>query len=215
MIASIVQGVLGVAYPIVIFFALAWLEPREIGLVVLALAGLRLITARFGKAMAFAREVWLPALAIGVVAVGTAIWNDPMGLLLAPVMINASLLLSFGSSLFGERPIVERFARLQAGDLNDAEVRYCRSVTRLWCVFFVVNGSIALYLALAGDVKAWALFTGFISYVLIGLLFASEYVYRHWRFRRYVGGIADPLLKRCFPPRPEASAAIPEDGNHA
>jgi len=215
MIASVLQVVLGIAYPVLIFFALAWLEPREVGLVVLGLAGLRLVTARFGAAMAFAREVWLPAVAVAVVAVGTAIWNDPMGLLLAPVLINVALLMSFGGSLFGARPIVERFARLQSDDLSEAEVVYCRRVTRVWCVFFVVNGSIALYLALARDIETWAFFTGFISYVLIGLLFATEYVYRHWRFRRYLGGFADPLLKWCFPPRSEASMPMGDDGDRA
>lgn len=97
--------------------------------------------------------------------------------------------------------MVERFARLQVPDLPEAEVAYTRSVTRVWCVFFVINGSIALVLALMDDIEAWALFTGLISYLLIGALFAVEYVYRHWKFRRYRGGFADPLLKRVFPPR--------------
>ena len=104
---------------------------------------------------------------------------------------------------FGDRPIVERFARLQADDLSEAEVHYCRSVTRLWCGFFIANGSTALYLALVRDLELWALFTGLISYILIGTLFAAEYLYRHWRFRRFVGVFADPLLKVIFPPRSE------------
>jgi uncharacterized membrane protein len=209
MIASILQVVLGIAYPVVIFFALARLEPREVGLVVLALAALRLLTARFGAAVAFVKEVWVPAAAVGLVALGTAIWNDPTGLLLAPTLINAALLATFGASLWGERPIVERFARLQVEDLSPAEVRYCRSVTWIWCAFFVANGGTALYLALAGDVQAWTVFTGFVSYVLIGLLFAGEYVYRHWRFRRYLGGVADPILKWCFPPRSDMPIPMP------
>jgi uncharacterized membrane protein len=215
MIASLLQGLLGIAYPILIFGALAWLEPREVALVILALAGIRLLTARFGAAVAFVREVWIPAAAVAVVALGSAIWNDPTGLLIAPVLINVALLLTFGASLWGDRPIVERFARLQIDDLSDAEIRYCRIVTRVWCVFFVVNGSITLLLALGSDVKTWALYTGFISYVLIGILFAAEYVYRHWRFRRYLGGFADPLLKWCFPPRSETSTPSHGDPDRA
>ena len=113
----------------------------------------------------------------------------------------------FGGSLWTDRPMVERFARLHVDDLSDAELRYCRSVTKVWCGFFVVNGSIALYLALAGDVESWAVFTGFVSYVLIGMLLGAEYIYRHWRFRRFVGGFADPVLKWFFPPRFETDAA--------
>jgi uncharacterized membrane protein len=215
MIASLLQVVIGIAYPILIFFSLACLEPREVGLIVLGLAGLRLLTARFGAAMAFVKEIWVPAAAVALVALGTAIWNDPTGLLLAPTLVNAALLATFGSSLLGARPMVERFARLHVDDLSPEEVRYCRSVTIVWCLFFVANGGTALYLALAGNVERWALFTGFVSYVLIGILFATEYVYRHWRFRRYVGGPADPLLKWCFPPRSETPATGPRDLDRA
>lgn len=202
----IVQVLLGIAYPILIFLSLTWLEPREVAFVVLGLAALRLLFLRRGAAVAFAKEVWIPVALVGVVALGTAIWNDPMGLLITPTLINAALLATFGTSLWAERPIVERFARLQAKDLSDAEVRYCRRVTKVWCGFFVANGSIALYLALARDVETWALFTGLISYLLIGMLFGGEYIYRHWRFRRFVGGFADPLLKWFFPPHSESSA---------
>jgi uncharacterized membrane protein len=207
MSMAIIQVVLGIAYPVLIFFSLSWFEPRVVAFVVLGLAGLRLLMARSSAAIAFVREVWLPVVAVGAVALVTAIWNDPMGLLLAPTLINAALLLSFGSSLWGERPIVERFARLQAEDLSPAEVHYCRSVTKLWCGFFVANGSVALFLALARDIESWALFTGLISYILIGTLFGGEYLYRHWRFRRFVGGFADPLLKVIFPPRSKSSTS--------
>ena len=200
---AVLQVILGIAYPVLIFFSLSHFEPRVVAFVVLALAGVRLLVASTSAAIAFVREVWLPAVAVGAVAVITAIWNDPMGLLLAPALINVALLVSFGSSLWGERPIIERFARLQTGDLTTAEVQYCRSVTLLWCGFFVVNGSAALFLALAGNIENWALFTGLISYILIGTLFGAEYIYRHWRFRRFVGGFADPLLKMVFPPRSE------------
>lgn len=202
----IVQVLFGIAYPILIFLSLTWLEPREVGFVVLGLAALRLLSLRRGAAVAFAKEVWIPVALVGVVALGTAIWNDPMGLLITPTLINAALLATFGTSLWAERPIVERFARLQAKDLSDAEVRYCRQVTKVWCGFFVANGSTALYLALARDVETWALFTGLISYLLVGMLFGGEYIYRHWRFRRFVGGFADPLLKWFFPPHSESSA---------
>jgi len=204
---AIMQVVLGIAYPVLIFFSLSWLEPREVALVILCLAGLRLVTARFGTAVAVVKEVWIPVGAVGVVALGTAIWNDPTGLLLTPTLINVALLAAFGGSLWAERPMVERFARIQVKDLSDGEVRYCRTITKVWCGFFVANGSTALYLALAGDLEAWALFTGLIAYVLIGMLFTAEYVYRHWRFRRYMGGMADPLLKWFFPPHSESSAS--------
>jgi uncharacterized membrane protein len=209
----IAQLLIGVAYPILIFVSLSWFEPRYVAFLMLGLVALRLLSARFSSAVALAREVWIPAGSVACVVLGTAIWNDPRGLFVAPVLINLALLTTFGLSLWAERPMVERFARLQAGTLTEPEVRYCRSVTRLWCGFFVLNGSIALYLAVAGDVEAWALFTGLISYILIGIVFGVEYIYRHWRFRRYTGGFADPLLKWIMPPHSEGPGTQPFDSH--
>ncbi len=204
----ILQALLGIAYPLLIFFALSRFEARWVGLAVLVAVALRIAVARPGAARAIVRAVWLPAAAIATIGLVTVVWNDPFGLLLTPVLVNAALLAAFGGSLVRGRPTVERFARIQVDDLSTEEIHYCRRVTVVWCAFFVGNGAIAFFLAWAGELEAWAVFTGLVSYLLVGLLFGTEYVYRHWRFRRYLGGFADPLLKRIFPPdvsRPEAS----------
>lgn len=200
---SILQVALGIGYPVLILAALSWLEPRQTALIVLALTGARLLLWKpsFAASASAVGGIAMPLVGIAAVMLFTAVRNDPLGLLLAPVLVNGVLLASFGLSLWSERPMVERFARLQIHDLPADEARYCRSVTQVWCVFFVVNGGICLLLALRRDPAMWALYTGFVSYLLIGLLFAVEYVYRHWRFRRYRGGLADPLLRRLFPPQ--------------
>lgn len=197
---AILQLIMGIGYPVLILAALSWLEPRQTAAVVLVLTGLRLALARPGVGWAALRAVWLPAAGVAAVVLYTAVRNDPVGLLMAPVLVNAALLATFGVSLWSDRPMVERFARLQVEDLPRDEIGYCRSVTKVWCGFFVVNGGVSLALALSRDTRLWALYTGFVSYLLIGLLFTVEYVYRHKRFRRYRGGLADPLLMRLFPP---------------
>jgi uncharacterized membrane protein len=203
------QALLGIGYPILIFLSLSWFEPRETALAVLGLATLRFAIARPAVAASAVREVWILALGVAAVVGTTAILNDPIGLLMTPVLINAVFLLTFGSSLRRGRTMVERFARLQVGTLSEEEVRYCRTVTWIWCAFFVFNGAVCLLLALSRNLKAWTLYTGFISYGLMGLLFGVEYVHRHARFRRYVGGFADPLLKRFFPPTSTQASSPP------
>jgi uncharacterized membrane protein len=74
--------------------------------------------------------------------------------------------------------MIERFARLQEPHLSETAIRYTRQVTIVWCVFFVLNGSIALYTALFCEMKTWALYNGLIAYVLMGALFAGEYLVR-------------------------------------
>ena len=76
------------------------------------------------------------------------------------------------------------------------------TVTWVWCGFFLLNGLTALALAIHASLAVWALYTGFLSYLLMGTLFALEFLVRTWRFRRYTGGFLNPLLERIFPPRP-------------
>ena len=131
----------------------------------------------------------------------TAILNDHRFLLATPVLINLGLLIAFAGSLHTDRPLVERFARLQVDDLSAAEVRYCRRVTIVWSLFFVLNGATAGLLAVAAPLSWWALYTGLIAYLLIGVVAASEYVIRKHNFGRYNGSPVDRLLRMVLPQR--------------
>jgi uncharacterized membrane protein len=53
----------------------------------------------------------------------------------------------------------------------------------VWCGFFVVNGALALGTALWASNAVWSLYTGVISYGLMGALFCGEYLVR-LRFKR-------------------------------
>lgn len=99
-------------------------------------------------------------------------------LLYYPVVINLALLAVFGGSLWTSMPLVERIARLREPDLPPAAVRYTRNVTRVWCLFFIANGSIALLTAAHGDMRLWSAWNGALSYVMIGLLMAGEWCVR-------------------------------------
>jgi uncharacterized membrane protein len=115
-----------------------------------------------------------------------------------PSLVNAALFLYFALSLRRGPPVVERLARLVDSDLLPAEVRYCRTVNIVWCGFFVLNGAAATALAFWAPRSWWAAYCGAISYVLVGALFATEYVIRKWRFGRYGRGPVDRCLARLF-----------------
>lgn len=95
-----------------------------------------------------------------------------------PVFVNAAFFTGFALSLTGTSAI-ERFARLREPHLDAHAVRYCRRATVAWCLFFVVNGTLALDSALWRSTDWWALYNGAISYVLIGAMFAAEWCVRH------------------------------------
>ena len=169
---------LAVAYPVAIYAALHWFEPRFIAL---ALAAIVIVQQRerAGRMLhGLVPAAWAGA---GVlVTLSVAVWfsNDERVLRLWPVGMNVALLLVFGVSLLQPPPMIERFARLLHPELPAEGVRYTRRVTTVWCAFFVLNGSIAAYTALGASREAWVLYNGLIAYVLMGALFCGEWLVR-------------------------------------
>jgi len=97
--------------------------------------------------------------------------------------VNGALLVVFGGSVLYPPTVVERIARLRDGALPPEAVRYTRRVTIAWTAFFVVNGGLALYTACLTSLDTWALYNGFIAYLMIGAMFGGEY----WIRRRVLG----------------------------
>lgn len=124
------------------------------------------------------------ALAGIVLCVTSALLKSHQLLLFYPVVINLVMLCVFGGSLFTTMPLVERLARLQHPDLPPQGVRYTRRVTQIWCVFFILNGSVALFTALRGDMPLWTLWNGMIAYMLMGMLMAGEWLVRRQFIKR-------------------------------
>jgi uncharacterized membrane protein len=186
-----------IAYPLLVYAGLAAWSPRWVALVLLlvflpsVIVRLRRMNRGALRALAFVPLVT-------VVALGLAAILDASGLVLAvPVAISAVLLVTFGATLGTDLPMIERFARLQVDDLTPEELRWCRGWTIAWCAFFIVNGLTALLLALYADLRAWALYNGLISYILMGMMFSFEYVFRKLRFGRLGEGMVDRLLARA------------------
>ncbi|MGJ4749149.1 hypothetical protein ACQV5M_22485, partial [Leptospira sp. SA-E8] len=112
---------------------------------------------------------------------------------LYPVLVNAVLLAVFAWSLRHPPAVIERLARLAEPALPPSGVAYTRGLTRVWCGFFIVNGLLALVTALwprqAGGDEIWALYNGLIAYLLMGLLFAGEWLLRPHLRRRMEGHV--------------------------
>jgi uncharacterized membrane protein len=169
-----VSHLLFALYPILIFAGLQFLDPRTVGAAVLVALAVRYRLNAMRLVSALSSGQWLalalpPVLGLAVIAT-----NSETLLRLYPASISVSMLILFGTTLLRPPTMVERFARLREPDLSPTVVRYTRHVTEVWCVFFVFNGAIAAYTALGASREAWALYNGFISYILMGTLFAGE-----------------------------------------
>lgn len=133
---------------------------------------LRVLAMESGKAVRW----WLAgALLLALAAIWGNAWTP---LKLYPVLVNAIFLGVFGYSLMAPPSLIERIARRKEPDLPSHAVHYTRRVTQVWCVFFFVNGAIALVTALWASTAIWSLYNTVIAYVLMGLLFGGEYLVR-------------------------------------
>ena len=95
---------------------------------------------------------------------------------LYPAVMVAGALTVFAVSLW-RTPLVEVFARKMGESLDARGVAYCRNVTRLWVAFLAVHLVVTVATVFAAD-AVWAAYNGCIAYVLMGGLFAGEWLYR-------------------------------------
>jgi uncharacterized membrane protein len=131
-----------------------------------------------------------PVILIGsllALAVAAVLSNDAVPLKFYPVLVNAGFLALFGWSLYAPPTVIERMVRLRTPDLPAAAVAYINKVTAVWCVFFVLNGTVAFITARYASTAVWLLYNGLIAYALMGLLFAGEYLVRRRVMRRIHG----------------------------
>nr|WP_225937009.1 hypothetical protein [Myxococcus sp. RHSTA-1-4] len=164
-------GLLSLAYPLLVYYGLGRFEPRWMAL---PLAGMAVV-----RAVATRERVWLAAAAGALVlAAASMLGNHALPLKLYPVLVNTMLLTVFATSLAWPPSVIERLARLREPELPPSGVAYTRRVTQVWCGFFVFNGGMALATALWASDATWALYNGLLSYGLMGLLFAGEWVVR-------------------------------------
>ena len=163
---------IGLLYPFAVYYGLEYVSPRGFALVLGALWGLRAI---FSAENIINR--W-QALILIVFCLLLFVFDSPQLLQWYPVLINMLLLTVFVISLYLGPPIIERLARLREPDLPAHAVVYTRQVTKVWAVFFLFNALLATALTLWAPLSWWMLYNGFIAYILIGLLFAIEWLVR-------------------------------------
>ena len=97
--------------------------------------------------------------------------------------MNLCFFCAFSFTLYKPPSMIYRFAVLMDKSIPGSPWEkkisiYCRKVTLVWITFFVVNGCVAAWTIITGSDAQWAIYNGGISYILMGILFAGEYITR-------------------------------------
>lgn len=167
------------AYPGLVYAGRDWVPPLAFVAAALTLLALRFATLRTEEA-----RLWRTLLAVAAFTVALiAVLDAGLAVKVYPVALSLAAAAVFGLSLRHPPSVIERIARRMEPDLPPEGQLYCRKVTLVWTVWFVINALVASTLALAGRDELWALWTGLLAYAVMGLLFGGEMIVRR-RARR-------------------------------
>jgi len=178
-------------YPVLVFTLLVVFKipTRILSLCIIALAAAFFLSATGAKKAGSGKKGtldWKPLVSSALfLAAGLFCFltNQSIFLRLYSVVINAVLLAVFGSTLFMKPNIIYRFAVLSDKSIEGSTFagnveEYGRKVTLVWCLFFIINGGISVFTAFHDDGKLWAIYNGGISYLMMGTIFAVEFIIR-------------------------------------
>lgn len=174
------RPVLLLAYPLMVQLAVVWREPRLEWLALLVLCAIPQYQALCARRPAN----WLLLLVLGALLYSLVrIGGGMYALFLPPVLITASVLAVFAGSLrAGQVPLVTRIAQAMRGSLDPEVLHYTRRVTQMWVLVLLALTAAEAGLALFAPLPVWSLFSNGINYLLVGLVFLLEYLYRRHRF---------------------------------
>ncbi|MBO6257395.1 hypothetical protein J6N69_05110 [bacterium] len=94
-----------------------------------------------------------------------------------PPICNFGIFLIFFLSLFAKETVIQKFARLCGDKLEKPALNYTLKVTYLWCGFTFINFIISVWTIFLSD-NIWMIYNGFVSYLLVGVVFGVEYIVR-------------------------------------
>jgi len=161
-------------YPAAVYFGRSAIPPLTFVAVALLLMIVRTVTLDVPAAKGQRGLLIVSAIALVMLAA-----LDPrLAAKAYPVAMSAAIATVFGASLAHPPSLVERFARLRDPELPAGARAYCRAVTMVWTAWLSLNALVALVLAVFGSDAAWALWTGVIAYLIMGVLFAGEFALR-------------------------------------
>jgi uncharacterized membrane protein len=93
--------------------------------------------------------------------------------------IYALLCFAFGRTLpAGRTPMVTGLARMVHDTMTLALIRYTRSVTWAWAIYFGATSVLSLLMFWLAPIAVWSAFAYLLSPVLLVLMFAAEYAVR-------------------------------------
>ena len=174
---TLLSGIVLLAYPFAVYYGLNKWGMGAISGILGLLFLLRIIGGNKTRLRELKYIAWLSGGAGIVLTLLAFVFKSSSWFTYYPIVVNVLMFTLFAQSLWQKESMIERFARLQDPELPDYAINYTRNVTKVWCVFFIINGSIS-YATTLMSLDVWTLYNGLLSYLFAGVLFALEFIIR-------------------------------------
>lgn len=168
-------GSMSIGYPFLIYFFGRSIHPLYLLLVVVSLGIVKTVWSK--NLPHFSNLVSLTF--VLVVLSLLYLWKGESTAYYYPFVMSLSMAFLFGFSLIYPPTLIERLARIKEPNLDENGIKYTRKITLIWTAFCFINAAISLGTILSNDRELWVLYNGCISYIMMGLLFGGEFLYRY------------------------------------
>ena len=188
-----VLAVLAMLYPVVLRQLVEEVGVRTVATLFAIVGAVSTVRAPDMRQRALRAAASLPALASAISgSIGPLTW--------IPALLYASLAYAFLASLEHGIPMVERIARTIQPAVPDFIAPYCRRVTALWGVVFVVNAVVLAMSALLLPIATWERIASVGIWTWMGVLTVGEFFVRKTYFRNYwYRGPFERFWSKLFP----------------
>lgn len=171
----------GLLYPFAIHLLIGRLPAGLLLVIPLALIAGRLAATRGTPAL----KPFAPILAaVAAITLCLAFADRTAAVKAYPILMSGGMALAFGRSLLSPPTLVELLASLRTPEIEPAARAYMRKVTWAWFLFLAANSLVSALTLASGEMRLWTLYNGLLSYLLMGLLFAAEWLIRQRTLRR-------------------------------
>lgn len=109
---------------------------------------------------------------------------------LPPIIMISLIFYPFIRSVMpGKTPLISRFYQLTENENNPQVMQYTEKVTWVWVVLIALLLINTLILTFFAPLAVWSLFTNFINYILMLVLFIAEWLFRMYWFKQWVSPV--------------------------
>lgn len=154
-------------YPFIVFYALySGISLKIISLLLIAIIGFNFL--KFKSYIILFTGTLLSVLLF--------IYQNALFAKLYPVFMNLNISILFFISLF-KKPLITAFAEKMGYKITPQVFIYTKKATIAWGIFMLVLTLFSIMTVFTSD-YVWIIFNGFISYILIALMFLIEFIIR-------------------------------------